>query len=103
MRRPIKRLAPAVLLVIFDGVPAVVHVEEPRQGMINQTLIINHKYVLRADIFQPDITPSRYQGEARAYDRLRTLGVPVPDTDVTSASRSTIRCSTKAMARSNCF
>ncbi len=28
-----ERLAPAVLLVLFDGVPAVVHVEEPRQGM----------------------------------------------------------------------
>ncbi len=29
----IERLAPAVLLVIFDGVPAVVHIEEPRQGL----------------------------------------------------------------------
>ena len=28
-----ERLAPAVLLVLFDGVPAVVHVEEPRQGI----------------------------------------------------------------------
>ena len=27
------RLAPAVLLVLFDGVPAVVHIEEPRQGI----------------------------------------------------------------------
>lgn len=29
----LERLAPAVLLVIFDGVPAVVHVEEPRCGL----------------------------------------------------------------------
>jgi hypothetical protein len=29
----LERLAPAVLLVIFDGVPAVVHIEEPRQGI----------------------------------------------------------------------
>lgn len=29
----VERLAPAVLLVLFDGVPAVVHVEEPRQGV----------------------------------------------------------------------
>ena len=29
----LERLAPAVLLVLFDGVPAVVHVEEPRQGI----------------------------------------------------------------------
>ena len=29
----LERLAPAVLLVLFDGVPAVVHIEEPRQGV----------------------------------------------------------------------
>lgn len=29
----LERLAPAVLFVLFDGVPAVVHVEEPRQGV----------------------------------------------------------------------
>jgi hypothetical protein len=29
----LERLAPAVLLVMFDGVPAVVHLEEPRQGI----------------------------------------------------------------------
>ena len=28
-----ERLAPAVLLVLFDGQPAVVHIEEPRQGI----------------------------------------------------------------------
>ena len=28
-----ERLAPAVLLVLFDGVPAVVQIEEPRQGV----------------------------------------------------------------------
>lgn len=28
-----ERLAPAVMLVLFDGVPAVVHIEEPRQGI----------------------------------------------------------------------
>ncbi len=29
----LERLAPAVLLALFDGVPQVVHVEEPRQGI----------------------------------------------------------------------
>jgi hypothetical protein len=29
----LERLAPAVLLVLFDGIPTVVHVEEPRQGV----------------------------------------------------------------------
>jgi hypothetical protein len=29
----LERLAPAVLLVLFDGVPEVVHIEEPRQGI----------------------------------------------------------------------
>jgi hypothetical protein len=28
-----ERLAPAVLLVLMDGIPAVVHIEEPRQGV----------------------------------------------------------------------
>ncbi len=28
-----ERLAPAVVLVLFDGVPAVVHIEEPRAGI----------------------------------------------------------------------
>ena len=29
----LERLAPAVILALFDGIPAVVHVEEPRQGI----------------------------------------------------------------------
>ncbi len=29
----LERLAPAVLLCLFDGVPKVVHIEEPRQGI----------------------------------------------------------------------
>lgn len=29
----LERLAPAVLLAIFDGIPAVVHIEEPRAGI----------------------------------------------------------------------
>lgn len=29
----LERLAPAVLLCLFDGVPKVVHIEEPRQGV----------------------------------------------------------------------
>jgi len=29
----VERLAPAVLLVLVDGVPAVIHIEEPRQGI----------------------------------------------------------------------
>ena len=29
----LERLAPAVLLCLFDGVPTVVHLEEPRQGV----------------------------------------------------------------------
>lgn len=29
----LERLAPAVLLALFDGVPAIVHIEEPRRGI----------------------------------------------------------------------
>lgn len=28
-----ERLAPAVLLVLFDGAPSIIHIEEPRQGV----------------------------------------------------------------------
>jgi aminoglycoside phosphotransferase (APT) family kinase protein len=66
------------------------HWEEPRQGMINQTLIINHSYVLRADGLQPDSLPSRYLGEVRAYDRLRTIGVPVPEIIALDVSRALV-------------
>lgn len=66
------------------------HWEEPRQGIINQTLIINHQYVLRADDFQPDVMPSRYQGEARAYERLRAIGLPVPDIIALDVTRTVV-------------
>jgi aminoglycoside phosphotransferase (APT) family kinase protein len=66
------------------------HWEEPPQGMINQTLIINHRYVLRVDGFQPDVLPSRYQGEVRAYDRLRAIGLPVPEVIALDVSRSVV-------------
>jgi hypothetical protein len=41
-----ERLAPAVLLVLFDGIPAVVHIEEPRKGIqfgvfLKQTAVAN--------------------------------------------------------------
>jgi hypothetical protein len=29
----LERLAPAVLLALFDGIPAIVHIEEPRRGI----------------------------------------------------------------------
>lgn len=57
-----ERLAPAVLLVLFDGVPAVVHVEEPRQGI---------QFGVRID---PDGPPN----ERRVKVRDCNTGNPVP-------------------------
>jgi hypothetical protein len=48
-----ERLAPAVLLVLFDGVPAVVHIEEPRQGL---------QFGARID---PDAPPAQRRAKVR--------------------------------------
>jgi hypothetical protein len=60
-----ERLAPAVLLVIFDGVPAVVHIEEPRQGI---------QFGVRLDPEDP------VAGSHRAKVKIRdnNTGLPVP-------------------------
>lgn len=62
-----ERLAPAVLLVLFDGVPAVVHVEEPRQGI---------QFGVRLD---PEDPPSQRRAKIKVRDR--ATGDPVPPKD----------------------
>lgn len=61
-----ERLAPAVLLVLFDGVPAVVHVEEPRQGI---------QFGARID---PNASPAQRRAKVRVRDRNtgNVLGLP---------------------------
>ena len=63
----LERLAPAVLLVLFDGVPAVVHIEEPRQGI---------QFGIRYD---EDAPPSRHTARVKLRDNAD--GEPVPPTD----------------------
>jgi hypothetical protein len=58
-----ERLAPAVLLVLFDGVPAVVHVEEPRQGI---------QFGVRLD---PQAPPAQRRAKVKVRDNL--TGNPV--------------------------
>ena len=59
-----ERLAPAVLLVLFDGVPAVIHIEEPRQGL---------QFGVR-----PPATPVPGQSSGRAKLRSTTTGEEIP-------------------------
>lgn len=59
-----ERLAPAVLLVLFDGVPAVVHIEEPRQGI---------QFGVRLDPADP---PESRRAKVKVRDNL--TGDPVP-------------------------
>lgn len=66
-----ERLAPAVLLVIFDGVPAVVHVEEPRQGI---------QFGVRLDPEDP-LNPALGTYRAKVKIRDNTTGLPVPPKD----------------------
>ncbi|MGH9270636.1 MAG: hypothetical protein ACRDZ2_05120 [Ilumatobacteraceae bacterium] len=60
----LERLAPAVLLVLFDGVPAVVHIEEPRQGIqfgalrpIGEPMSTKRDVPLRNATTGADLTP----------------------------------------------
>jgi hypothetical protein len=62
-----ERLAPAVLLVLFDGVPAVVHIEEPRQGI---------QFGVRFDASAP---PSARRAKVKVRDS--DTGDPVPPAD----------------------
>jgi hypothetical protein len=62
-----ERLAPAVLLVLFDGVPAVIHVEEPRQGVqfgvrlvrIGETANFRAEVIARDALTSQDVVPER--------------------------------------------
>jgi hypothetical protein len=69
-----ERLAPAVLLVLFDGVPAVVHVEEPRQGI---------QFGVRLD---PSDPPAQRKAKVKVRDNL--TGDPVPPKTTFTAANS---------------
>jgi hypothetical protein len=68
-----ERLAPAVLFVLFDGVPAVVHVEEPRQGI---------QFGARLD---PEDPPNNRRAKVRVRDCNTGNSVP-PVNDFTAAN-----------------
>jgi hypothetical protein len=68
-----ERLAPAVLFVLFDGVPAVVHVEEPRQGI---------QFGARLD---PEDPPANRRAKVRVRDCNTGNSVPPVD-DFTTAN-----------------
>jgi hypothetical protein len=54
-----ERLAPAVLFVLFDGVPAVVHIEEPRQGIqFGVTLVPAANGAFSANVAARDVSTS---------------------------------------------
>jgi hypothetical protein len=69
-----ERLAPAVLLVLFDGVPAVVHMEEPRQGI---------QFGVRLN---PDDPPDKRQAKVKVRDNAN--GEPVPPEETFTATNS---------------
>jgi hypothetical protein len=69
-----ERLAPAVLLVLFDGVPAVVHIEEPRQGI---------QFGARLD---PAAPPAQRRAKVKLRDNL--TGDPVPPKETFTPTNS---------------
>ena len=75
----LERLAPAVLLGLFDGVPRIVHIEEPRQG-------IQFGVELRAVSGQPGV----YESMLRLRDVQTAVELPCPPSDPFCA-QSTVR------------
>jgi hypothetical protein len=69
----VERLAPAVLLVLIDGVPEVVHIEEPRQGI---------QFGARLD---PEDPPASRRGKVHIRDAATGNLVPPVD-DFTPAN-----------------
>ena len=69
-----ERLAPAVLLVLFDGVPAVVHIEEPRQGI---------QFGVRIDTNAP---PAQQRAKVKVRDN--NTGEPVLPKETFTADNS---------------
>jgi hypothetical protein len=69
-----ERLAPAVLLVLFDGIPAVVHVEEPRQGI---------QFGVRLN---PQDPPAQRKARVKVRDNL--TGDPVPPKNAFTSANS---------------
>lgn len=70
----LERLAPAVLLVLIDGVPAVVHIEEPRQGI---------QFGARLD---PEAPPAQRRAKVKVRDN--ATGNPVPPKDKFTTANS---------------
>ncbi|MGE0100788.1 MAG: hypothetical protein AB7H86_19130 [Blastocatellales bacterium] len=71
-----ERLAPAVLLVLIDGVPAVVHIEEPRQGI---------QFGVRLD---PEDPPAQRRAKVKVRDN--NTGDPVPPKDDFTTGNSVV-------------
>jgi hypothetical protein len=73
----VERLAPAVLLVLIDGVPEVVHIEEPRQGL---------QFGARLD---PEDPPAQRRAKVRFRDVTTGKTVPPVD-DFTTANSANV-------------
>lgn len=63
------RLAPAVLLCLFDGIPSVVHLEEPRQGV---------QFGFDAQGEDDDVTATLQPRNATTFDTLPGDPIEVP-------------------------
>jgi hypothetical protein len=71
-----ERLAPAVLLVLFDGVPAVVHVEEPRSGVQFGVRITSVDGTGAAKVPLRDVTKPNAGPLKTPAGNVRTVNVP---------------------------
>ncbi|MCK0126066.1 hypothetical protein MWU76_16870 [Gelidibacter sp. F2691] len=73
----LERLAPAVMLALFDGLPEVVHIEEPKRGLqFGVTLTETASNTYSASIPARNVQTANYVPEA---------GVEIEDEDITMA------------------
>ncbi len=93
----LERLAPAVLLAIFDGVPATVHVEEPRTGLQfgvdlgppPPPVEVGTPAPVRGPIEAPRPAPTRGRPVVIATPDQPVSSIPAPDQPVSSAPAAT--------------
>jgi aminoglycoside phosphotransferase (APT) family kinase protein len=72
-----------------QGLGDVQTIQPAKRGMNNRATVVNDAYVIRFDLLDlPGVC--RYVGEQRAYERLRTNGIPGPEVVALDPSKSLV-------------
>lgn len=82
-----------ILQQIWDqhGLGLVETMHKPAQGVVNYSLILNDRYVIRFDAMQDADVEHRYRTEELFYTRLRGI-LPVPEVIALDESKTLVPC-----------